>query len=135
MLTKPCTRGGCTATVNRKRPDLFDKAKYCSRRCAAIDRLCAGWMPHAPLMRPEVLAISHSRGGKAAAVKARQRRAQRICEKLAGLLTHPVFDGLSHQQRAAMKVLLGKAYQIGVGDRDRRDWYAKRAATSRKAAA
>lgn len=103
-MTHLCARGGCTAEAT---------GKHCSRRCAAIARLCAGWRPQAALLRPDVREKACRRGALATAAVMRRRRAAAVREQLAPLLKHRVFSDLDAEGRAAVAALLGKAFRIG----------------------
>lgn len=103
MLT-PCARGGCTGQAT---------GKYCTRRCAAIARMCAGWRPQVSILRPEVRAKACRRGALACAAAMRRRRAKAVREQLAPLLNHRLFSDLDADGRAAVTALLGKAFRMG----------------------
>lgn len=116
MAPALCARGGCTREAD---------GKYCSRRCAALARLCAGWKPQAVLMRPDVRARACRKGALAVAKIWRRRRAQAIQARLLPLLQSAVFQGAEPELKAAAAALLGKAYRLGKADGYQRGYKAK----------
>ncbi len=113
-----CERGGCTASVEGPH-------RFCSRRCSALFRLCAGWKPHLALLRPEVRAVACTRGALAAAKVARRRRAKAVTAKVATLLTSRVLSDLDGEQRAAVTALIAKGFRLGEKVGYQRGWHAK----------
>lgn len=111
-----CLRGGCTAEAT---------GKYCTRRCAAVARIGAGWHPEAALLRPDVRLRACRNGAKACAAIVRRRRATAILARLRPLLGHRAFQGLDGEQQAAVMALAGKAYRIGTADGYQRGWKSK----------
>lgn len=112
----PCARGGCT------NPTL---TKYCSRRCAAIARLCAGWTPQVSILRPEVRQKACRRGALACAAAMRRRRAKAVLERLRALLEHRALQDLDAEQRGAVSALIGKGYRLGKADGYQRGYRAQ----------
>lgn len=111
-----CARGGCTREAT---------GKHCSRRCAALARLCAGWTPHTTLLRPDVRAKACRRGALACAAVLRRRRAKAVVARLQPLLGHRCLQDLDSEQRAAVAALLGKAFRLGKADGYQRGYHAK----------
>lgn len=111
-----CARGGCTGTAERT---------YCSKRCASLARILAGWRPQLSLLRPDVRKKACRNGALACAAMARRRRAKAIRERIASLLGHRVFEGLDAEQRAAVIALIGRGYRLGKADGYQRGWHAK----------
>lgn len=114
--TGTCARGGCTATST---------GKYCSRRCAAVARLCAGWTPQAVLLRPDVRQKACRRGALACAAVLRRRRAKAVKVRLEPLLRHRCFADLDVEQIGAVSALIGKAYRLGKADGYQRGYRAQ----------
>lgn len=123
MTETPCTRGGCTASAS---------GKYCSRRCSAIARLCAGWTPHAALLRPDVRAASCRRGQQARAQQQRRARAKQIKDRLRPLLETPAFQGVEPELMAAIWAFGSMALRLGLKDGYQRGWHAKNTPTLKR---
>ena len=111
-----CARGGCTASAD---------GKYCSRRCSAIARLCAGWRPQASILKPEVRARACRRGALACAAVQRRRRAKAMRERLRPLFDLPCFRGLEPEQLAAFMAVVARGYRIGKADGYQQGWHSK----------
>jgi hypothetical protein len=111
-----CTRPGCTSHAT---------GKYCSKRCSAIARLCAGWRPQATLMRADVRAVACRRGALAKAATSRRQRAKATVARIGVLLTARVLSDLDAEQRAAVTALLARSYRIGKADGYQRGYHAK----------
>lgn len=112
MLTKPCTRPGCTGLITEAGTGrYFDRRRFCSVRCAAIARYQAtGWMP----------ATTHAQrvaGGRKAGLLAGERRrkvaAQKAAEAIAPWLTEDILGRLEHAQQVKLKALLVRVWHVG----------------------
>lgn len=126
MTRQACARGGCTAPTD---------GKYCSKRCTALARLCAGWRPGDVLNRSEVKALA-SRRGQAAATRARRRKREReILARIAPIL-ESILAGLDPKARAAIRSTGYELYVTGRADGYQEGWHAKNVpALKRKGAA
>lgn len=110
-----CARGGCTASAD---------GKYCSKRCAAVARLCAGWIPQASLT-PAVRAVACRRGAAAGTKAKRRIRARRVMERLRPLLNSRAFHRCEPETKKALMVLLERGYRIGKADGYQAGYHAK----------
>lgn len=114
-----CIRPGCTGST---------ETKYCSKRCIAIARLCAGWEPWKALFKHPAERLAACRRG-AATTHARRRREHEavMTTKIAALLMELGGAPLSTEQRRSMVVLLTKARRLGKAEGYAMGWNAKQA--------
>jgi hypothetical protein len=110
-----CARGGCTASA---------EGKYCSKRCAAVARLCAGWIPQASLT-PAVRAVACRRGALTVAKQRRVARRRAVMDRLRPLLNHRAMDDLTAEQREAVSVVLTQSFRMGKAVGYQEGWHAK----------
>jgi hypothetical protein len=107
----PCARGGCTAPITGREKTLeAQQRKYCTKRCAVVDRLHWGW-------RPTLTAESRKKGGlKGGKIRgdALARQAARVlATELVRLIPRAVRYDMSPKQLAFIKALMARAWRTG----------------------
>lgn len=111
-LTKACARVGCPHPISAPGPKGLAARTWCSVSCAVSDRVARGWQPHSSLT-PASRAKGGAKGGKLAGLRRRKACLLRHVKQMEPLLTEPFRDGLSPEQVARVKVLLGRAHRRG----------------------
>lgn len=117
-MTKPCARAGCPNVIERGQhsPKHFAKQRFCSKRCASLSRVEAGWKPHLCFMTPEIHQRATRKGGLATSALRRKARQARVIARLAPLLRSTLCEALTARQEALVKALLVRAYVQGRSD-------------------
>lgn len=102
-MSTPCRRGGCTGDATKA---------YCSRRCVAVARLCAGWEPHR-VLTPAHRKLAGERGGVISGQRERGKALRLWLDRAGVLLPKELTDALGAQDVARIKALLARAAKNG----------------------
>lgn len=114
MISKPCGRAdrGCTGIVEAPGPKTLAGREYCCVRCAVHARMEAGWKPELGLTR-EQKQLGGKRGGKIAGLRRRKVALITAVRVMAPFFTPEFCEGLSNDQLARVKVIIGRSFRRG----------------------
>src|SRR5678815_1116292 len=102
---KPCARAGCQAQIDRATltPSLYAKRRFCSTRCAALERYAYGAKP--PRISHAQAVASGRKGGLKAGERKRRATALRVAANLERYVTPELEVALSAVGLARLKAL------------------------------
>lgn len=124
MFSKPCRRPTCPVLITARGPKGLAKRIYCSRSCSALERVAAGWQPHAHLT-PEHYIKAGQRGGKIAGENRRKRKVLETVRRLTTLIPAAMQEALGRQELRRVQVLLQRAHDEGYTRGYRASWAAQ----------
>jgi hypothetical protein len=111
-VSKPCARAGCRELVTAAKPYILARKKYHSIECQVEAKKAAGWVPHRHLNHE-----NRKRGGIASAKRTRdlqhRRKLTRAVKECLALIPRDIEQELSARGLALVKVLLGRAFELG----------------------
>jgi hypothetical protein len=112
MVSKPCARDGCTELVTATVPYILARKKYHSIKCQVDAKKAAGWKPASHFTRD----MRH-RGGVASGKRTHaiwhRRKLETAVRACVALIPKHLEASLSARDLALMKVLVGRAFELG----------------------